>query len=304
MNHARTRRGFTIVELMLALSLAAVVLAAMIGVLGVLTGADAVSLKRIEQQTDLAVAQNLLRRSFVSLAAAAPLDPAAMLETLKRSKAAEAAEAETEPVTDEQQAARDQNDMGPMAPPDIAPMFEIYYTDLGDGSAAPALECVIVDPPGVLVPNLRAVTADTFRTIARGRTHEGARLSRRISQSVRGRFEVGMLLDGRWALQWRGLDPVSEPVTLLAGIKGLEWTALPIDEKRRTWQDEYSAKLATEFPIAVRLVVWTDDGQEIDWEFETDIQVISMQGDEPELPNVGGDDSADEGEDQDQEDGE
>ena len=276
----KRRAAFTIVELLLALMLASLVLASMVGVVRVLLMADTVSADRVDQQTDLAVAQNLIRRVMVSLAAAEPLDPAEGAKLLRE---------QAQPAADSQDVALG---LSPMAPPDIAPMFDLYYQELEDGTAAPALECVIIDPPGALDPNAARFTLADFRTVAKGSTREGALLSRRIVQSVRGRFELVPIAEADsdnigWALAWTGVDPPSAPFVLLRGVVGLEWTVLPISEKQVKWLSVLSAKLAQDFPLSVRLVVWLDDGRQLDWMFETEMQALRPETeateDTPEL---------------------
>jgi hypothetical protein len=227
---------------------------------------------------------------MVSLAAAAPMDPAQVRGALEASRAGTDVRDEA-PADAEADAKEAQVGMDPIAPPNIAPMFDLYFTKLEGGAAAPALECVVIDPPGVLMPGVRPTTIGSFRGVAKGRTREGALLSRRISQSVRGVFEVGPMTDGGWALQWRAVDPPATPVMLIPRVSRVEWWALPIDESSKAWKDTMSSKLAEEFPIAVRLEVWTDDGKHQSWMFETEMQVISTPGPEPVVPT--GDQPAD-----------
>lgn len=274
------RAAFTIVELLLALMLSSLVLASMVGVVRVLLMADSVSAHRVDQQTDLAVAQNLIRRVMVSLAAAEPLDPATGAKLLRE---------QFQPATESHAVAIG---LSPMAPPDIAPMFDLYFEELEDGTAAPALECVIIDPPGALDPNASRFTLADFRTVAKGSTREGALLSRRIVQSVRGRFGIVPIADtetgeARLALAWTGIEPPSAPYVLLRGVVGLEWRILPLAEDQRDWRTTHSAKLAQDFPLSVRLIVWLDDGRQLDWMFETEMQALRPESDaNEEMPEL------------------
>jgi type II secretory pathway pseudopilin PulG len=297
----RRRGAFTIVELLLALMLASLVLASMVAVLRVMMMADAVSAQRVDQQTDLAIAQHLMRRVFVSLGAAQPLDPATarrLADEAARDAQTSGDEADEEDaLTPEDALPKDQAALAPMAPPDIAPMFDLYFAELADGTAAPVLECVVNDPPGTLNPSAQRLTLADFRGVARGSTRAGALLSRRIVQTVRGRFEVVPFEETeaggvRFALVWRGVEPASDPVVLIRGIVGLEWWVLPIDNTQRDWRPTMSAKLASEFPISVRLVAWLDDGRELDWMFETEMQVLTPEAKQfipGQTPPPGGD---------------
>jgi hypothetical protein len=96
---------------------------------------------------------------------------------------------------------------------------------------------------------------------------------------------------------WRGIEPATEPVVLIRGIVGLEWRVLPIDDTKGDWQTTMSAKLAAEFPISIHLVAWLDDGREIDWMFETEIQVLTPEAKQfipgQTDPNTGTDGDAD-----------
>jgi hypothetical protein len=299
------RRGaFTIVELLLALMLASVVLASMVAVVRIMLMADAVSAHRVDQQTDLAVAQHLMRRVFVSLGAAQPLDPATARRLAdEASRAAQAdQDADENVLTPEDELPPNQAALAPMAPPDIAPMFDLFFVEMDDGAAAPVLECVVNDPPGTLNPSAPRLTLADFRSVAPGSTREGALLSRRIVQTVRARFEVVPFEeteagDVRFALVWRGIEPATEPVVLIRGIVGLEWRVLPIDDTKGDWQTTMSAKLAAEFPISIHLVAWLDDGREIDWMFETEIQVLTPEAKQfipgQTDPNTGTDGDAD-----------
>lgn len=288
----RRRRGFTIVEMLLALLLASMVLASMIALVRLLFMADSVSAQRVEQQTDLAVTQNLMRRVFVSLACAEPMDPAAVRRMLeqqelesRRQRTDGEKDEETEGEAPAEPTPANRAALAPMAPPDIAPMFDLYFQELDGGAAAPVLECVVLDPPGVLNPNAARVTLADFRTIAQGSTREGMLLSRRIVQSVRGRFFVDATFDEEgaesgFALYWEGIEPFSPPVMLIPGVAALEWTVLPIERASQEWPSTHTAKLASEFPMGIRLQVWLEGGRHIDWMFEPETNVLRQDSKE------------------------
>ncbi|MEO1129470.1 MAG: type II secretion system protein, partial [Planctomycetota bacterium] len=72
-------RGFTVVELLLALSLAGMVMAAAIGVYSMLNTADRVSERQMDEDVQLAAAQSVVRRAMQSLLAGQDtLDPSAL----------------------------------------------------------------------------------------------------------------------------------------------------------------------------------------------------------------------------------
>jgi len=83
---------------------------------------------------------------------------------------------------------------------------------------------------------------------------------------VRGAFDLVPYdgVDGvRWRLQWTPIEPAGKPTLLLDRLTLSEWSLT--DSEGRF--DDYAAYSATDLPWALRTTLWTEDGQKVDWMF-------------------------------------
>jgi hypothetical protein len=286
----RRRRGFTVLETLLALTLASMVIASMLGVYQILRTSDRLGAERLEEAADFAVAQNVMRRVMSNLVAARPVDPTRLGagggdDDAGDEDAApgddEAAGADDEEaraaILDDAEAAAEGGDglalpgMEGAIVPTVAPgtpvMFELMWETFSDGVEAQSVEVVVSRPP----VRLQRRESAGFRD-RRSVMEERLEAAGMIASSVRGRIEVAEYADG-WALQWRQLEPPSEPFILLRQIEWAEWTILPITREVDDWKDVHAAFLVQDFPAAVRLQVWSASGAHEDWLFEPIVTV-------------------------------
>ncbi len=265
----RSRPGFTILELMLALALSGVVILAAMSLFWLVYRADAGLSIRFDEQIQLASTQRVLRDAMGSLVASRPEDPS----TAPASADAQPAEEEgaTRPIsrqTPQERAARERlaalvSQMGG----DEALLnsvlgqeefehanFELYYTLSPGGLTLPRLELTLmrqpVRPP---VPPGEADRPDHI-VVTGGR--------------IRGAFEL--IEEGdTLTLFWRPIEPADEPTLLVENLVWAEWWALPRRRYGTEWVDVYAAYIEERYPVAVRLALWTKSGTHTDWLFET-----------------------------------
>lgn len=276
--HAPSVRGFTVIEVMLALMLSAVVLAAGLGLYRILHAAERTGEFRFERSADLAVTQMTLRKIMNTLVCA-PAQPAQSTTTGNG-----ASKTQAQGNGDDEE---DQTQPGEQAAilaqpaPSTPVMFELRWQDVDDGlggvTTAPVVELVVSEPP---VPITSAVDRPDEQDLSRvddEHAEEALRLSNRLTETVRGVIEVVPDPTG-WRLQWRPINPAGEPYPLVSSIATAEdggpdltWETLSRDEKNTDdpWRNVCSARIHGEFPQAVRLVFETTDNEYTDWLFET-----------------------------------
>lgn len=284
---AQRVRAFTVIELMLALVLAAVVIAAAMGMYKILSASERVSEARFEQAADLAVTQMTLRRIMNTLvcAPAEPAngasDPPPNDETENADDQDDAAQEEDADAqdTDEDQAKEEE------AEPEVAAsgaqiMFSLLMVDTEfdrQTMTLPVIELVVSEPPVELrTPNEQIDEQDIHKT-NEADTEEVLRRANRLAESVRGVLEVVPWIDG-WRLQWRPIDPPAEPFPLVSniapgedGAPNMMWEVLSRNDKDTAdpWKGVWAAKIHAEFPQAVRLRFVTTNNEYTDWLFET-----------------------------------
>lgn len=252
------RRGFTVIELVLALMLSAIVAMSAMSVMWMLASTDERLARRFDDQGELVITQTAVRRAMGSLIAAKPKNPAPTQDANREPKDGEQAEApEDDPgadladlitsVTgDENLAAELTSGIGA-----DRPNFELYFDQVG-GLMLPALEVKVMESP--VPPPV-------------GGAGEAAALGVEQFLPVRGVFESLELGDGL-ALQWRPIDPAGPPTLLIRNLEAIEWYCLPHKED---WVDVHAAYIQKSFPAGVRLVMWTNNGTQVDWFFDTAI---------------------------------
>lgn len=268
MRIARTNRrstarpGFTLIEVMLALVLAAFVVVAAMGVLSLAVRAQATHAGDIARSVRIAQAQSFFRDSFVRLVAGVPLveeseDEATPTDEEANGDEAEAIEDEQDEPGNFEQLLDDllEGDMASQLLAENAEqldaMFEIYLDDTAPGWPLPVLECVVTDPPNL--------ARDTAFITGRSVLDELG--------FVRGRVTLEPQRDGLYTLVYVPLDPIGETVAI---IRDLEWASFHVLPSKNDmgWVELYAAYLQEDFPAAIRVVLFTPDGREIDWLFE------------------------------------
>jgi hypothetical protein len=80
---------------------------------------------------------------------------------------------------------------------------------------------------------------------------------------VRGAFDKVAAAEG-WRLQWTPIEPEGDPTILATDLRDVFWAVLV----REGYVDNYNARFQREMPRAVRVVLFTNDGQVTDWMFE------------------------------------
>lgn len=262
------RRGFTLIEVLLALFLATFVVAAAMGVLGLVTQSQKQHTGDIHQSVRIAQTQQFFRDMFVRLVAGVPLvpeadDPAALLEQAS-------GEGDADEETPEQGSSFDAllNNLldGGLASQlledgelNINVMFEIYFDPEVQGWPVPVLECVVTDPP---IPE-----SDPFFEAQLGVLDQLG--------FVRSVLRLEPQGDGLYALVFIPTDPVGEPYVVLENLSWMRFYVLP-ERDAPEWTEVHAAYLEEDFPPAVRVVLFMADGQEIDWMFE--VQAIVPEG--------------------------
>lgn len=267
---AKSPRGFTVIELLLALMLATVIVVAATATFGVVGLAERRLAASFEDASQLSIAQRVLRKSMASLVAAKPEDERALATQAKARRAGQGFEESGEqPLEDgkgNEDAEGSLRDAIAGATGDSAladeltrktdhrAYIELYYDTSGPGDAPlQSLEVVVMESP---VPSSRdAFAADADSNLTR-------------FLPVRGLFEV-LRLEDSLALQWRPTDPPGPPTLLVQGLDAVEWWVLPRSRNGREWMDVTAAYLQEDFPVAVRLLMWTKQGTHVDWLFDT-----------------------------------
>jgi len=270
------RRAFTLIETMLALVLAAIVVSSAIGVMTLVVNAHAAHGGGISRTVRLAQAQGFFRDTFVRLVAGVPLAP----------PPDEQADGDEEPAgeDDQQQDADDEQTRSPiestldqlarggtggrggiisqlLAENDepLGVMFEVYLDTSAPGWPTPVMECVVTDPPSLGRESAFAPETTVLDELG----------------FVRSEIRLVPQRDGLYTLMYVPLDPIGEPVPILRDLQWASFHALPSRDENE-WVDVHAAYLQEDFPAAVRVVLFTDDGREIDWLFE--VQSIVPEG--------------------------
>ncbi len=264
-------RGFTILELMLALALSGIVILAATSLFWLVYRADAGLSIRFDEQIQLASAQRTLRRAMGSFVASRPEDPPA---TPTPADAGDTPPPEVDPsrpasrLTPQERAARERlatlvTQMGG----DEALLnsvlgqeefehanFELYFVVSPEGRTLPRLELTLMRQP-VKPPSTSASSDEPARVVVTG-------------DRIRGSFDL--IEEGpTMTLFWRPIEPAGEPTPLVENLVWAEWWALPRRRYGTEWVDVYAAYIEERFPVAVRLALWTDSGMHTDWLFET-----------------------------------
>jgi prepilin-type N-terminal cleavage/methylation domain-containing protein len=243
-----SRRGFTLLEMVIASALAGVVLLAGFGVLGFIRSADRQLSTRFEEANELGILHETVRRALQTLVAAP--EPTVVSAAAPEPADPREAEAEKERKKANEDAQKEFSGTAYEAPEHEPPRF-LLEPQIG-GRVAEGdprrLEVVLLDQP--------------------------APGPARISPTVRGAFELRPELKA-FALIWAPINPPGEPVKLAGDIAQLRWSALSRDPvanryeaKSGAWRDDMAALHPKDYPKAIRLQIVTASGREVDWLFE------------------------------------
>lgn len=279
----RSRSAFTLIEVMLALLLSTVVLGAAMGVLQLLIRSQQIMGDHLDRTVQLTVAQEALRRTMDSLVGGIPLLPPdesnpeddldedfddEEREEELRERSLELADRIRELVDDPRLA--DELIRQALAP---RVQFELFFDETRTDGLYPVLEVVVARSP---LPPGRSLlqTEDEFDAAARtfGELADRPELLR-VTGTVRGRFELAWRGDDL-VLQWVWMDdPFLEPRVLIRGVTWCQWLVMTDKREYRQepWQEVWAAYLADDFPVAVRLILTTNTGAQVDWLFETSV---------------------------------
>lgn len=250
------RRAFTVIELTLAMMLAAMVVSIALSLFWALMSADQRLAAKFADTTELAIAQRTVRRAMGSLVASKPKEPE---PTAPASELAD----ENAPQPDLEGEAGAKEDLANLITSVTGdeglaaeltsgvgqdrPTFELFYEASSD-APLPSLEVRVMES---LVPGNMAGAASVEKFLP-----------------VRGVFEV-IQLPNELVLQWREIDPPAPPYVIARDLSAVEWYVLPRSRHGKMWADVYAAYLQEYYPVAVRLLIWTNSGTHADWLFDT-----------------------------------
>ncbi|GAB4553066.1 MAG: hypothetical protein Tsb0013_15490 [Phycisphaerales bacterium] len=267
------RRGFTILELLLALGLASLAIGTIVGLYSLLGVASRNSGDRFTDAASSTLAYEILQGTFEDLVAATPIAP----------DEATALDVGTLPVP----AALRDDDEGPAnlsagnggsgadalrarVRADSPVMFDLTWEEIESGVVVQRLELVTLSPPAAieLLPDEELLLPATIEQRERWRTPD----------RVRSAYEFVFDEEANeWDLVWRPVDPPGRAVPIIEGVLWAQWAVLSrskvetVQQARvsEAWTDVAAAFLGEDFPIAVRLEFETTDGRRGDWLFET-----------------------------------
>lgn len=294
------RAGFTLMEIMLALALSMLVVLGVFGLTGMLQISEQRQAARYVVTLDRATAQMVLRSAFRRLFAAEPLpqptggsdedgdgpqggtgDTAEAVEGEESEEAAQAlaeAEAEAQEAEDARGArSEDRSDIAGLIrslmgdsemaqqlleglAKDEPPHFELYVPESPDlAPGMPRLELVVTESP---VPMLPLIDGGEAVPVIRG-----------LDPLYRGAIEFAPEAGGAplAVMQWRPIEPAGRPVVLVRGVQHAVFSVLPKAKKGTAWEELWAAYLEEDFPVAVRVELWMEDGGYLDWLFDTEV---------------------------------
>ncbi|MFM9957139.1 MAG: type II secretion system protein J [Phycisphaerales bacterium] len=268
-------RGFTAVELMLALALATIVSLAAFGLLVTVYRSDALGQKRFADEAELQTLQRAVRSLSRSMTCKQPSAPGALEGVPSETDVQEAEsrirvamERSGQPFTPEslrsQALEEARNTMRQRSAErgderkHIPPRFELRLEGSGSGGALPVVEALLTDAP--VAPRWSADPEERRLAMA-------GNLVRGVIEGVRSAdFD-----EQGWRIQWRPIEPPGEPVTLARRVSGWEWSVLPRkahQNEATPWAETAAAWYDSDFPRAFRLRIAMMSGATADWMFE------------------------------------
>lgn len=301
------RRGFTAMELLVALGLSTIVAAAAMSVFAMLPAAEPRLAQRFDDQLDLLITQDIIREAMDTLVAARPLSQeeidAMREDAIAYADRIDAGEDEDdedvdgeddEDSPDEDEAAGDDasNDQNgaPAPTSDLddealrvlaeifldadrdesvlddlivqsalsgPPNFEMHFVENQYENVIPRLELVLHEAPVALRDADAEAEAEREGISTIGR--------------IRGAFELAQIED-EFLLFWQPIDPPGLATVIKDDLAWAEWWVLPRrgDGAADSWNEVHAAYLEREYPLAVRLVLWTRTGEHVDWLFQVE----------------------------------
>jgi len=257
------QRGFTLLEMMLATVVGAMVVLAAIGTLGLVNRTEERLAQGYDDVVELARVQNTLRRGMQSLVAANPAAQAAAAQGAGgQATGAQAADDDDDAAPppapgapddddDEDDEGEDDDNAGGAArdddepPPPPRPMLDIGPLDPGTeddvhvGDADWRLEATLSGPPiGPVDP---------------------------AAGEVRGAFDFFQRGPRDWVVTWTSLEPAEEPIIL---AEDLEYAMVAVLTRETFWTDRLEAREMEDFPRSIRVVLMTRSGRTADWLLE------------------------------------
>lgn len=237
-----SRRGFTLLELLLALVIGAVVTGGGFSLVMLIQKTDEGFMERLETTSRLAFVQRTVARSLQSIVVA----PAGFDAQAASDAAARTARAATRRLDAPDQP--EEEPIDPVEPPPVPPAPPRFR--LGP----------VVAPDGT--PDRRAKGVRRLELLL-----ARAPVGDRAAGPVRGALDLvetpnreGM----RWRLQWTPIAPAGKPTILLEHLVLAEWS---VTDSHGQF-DTFEAYEQNELPWAVRTIFWTEAGTKVDWMFD------------------------------------
>lgn len=266
------RAGFTLLEVMLSLALAALVVSAVFGLIGLMQNQMRVSENAYSDTRGLFRTQTVVRRALQSMIAGQPMplsaDPG---DADPENDDLEALRAELEGVI----GADDTDSIlrsGAGAGGALLPHFELAWDEPEPGVVVPTVEVVVLESP---IPIDITIMGEAEREMT---------LRDSAVESYRGVFEIvrDEFEPETWNLRWTPVDPPLRPMILMPDVipESVAWMVLPlkrVEGASDPWiSDVFAAYLGEDFPLAVRLVFQTNSGARADWVFEVAVAEVTQ----------------------------
>jgi prepilin-type N-terminal cleavage/methylation domain-containing protein len=236
------QRAFTLLEVMLASSIASVIMLTSFGLMQYVSRMDGKLATRFEDVAELGRAREAIRTAMTSLVGVVdpPDDPAANRTQTSIERFGE--ESLADRLFEDEE-----------APP---PLFELGYTIPNRKGE--------MDPRKLVMRLRRSPIATEVTTQA---VITGA------FELVTYPLEPYFTQEGQesWALLWTPLDPPGEPVVLAEALKFAAWEALRDPQPPRNemeYVDEHEARYIDDFPRVIHVELETWGGALADWLFE------------------------------------
>lgn len=293
------RRAFTLLELTLAMLLAAFIMATALGLFGMISTSDRALSDRFNDMANMARAHAVLRHSFQSLVAAPPAPANPNPDGGLRAQAtpeqgaegengqdaqsgAGASARESRPASrrsrtgrgDERVARTDSDRAGAGsggASGDRSALGDDEAVP-GPGSAngsgrnraeeLPKLPYMWLGPTDPARPG--SVDVSVPWTLEIVLSQPPFKFMPQSDTPIRGAFEKAWN-ETDWALIWLPIDPPGEPVIVMDNLAEVFMAALTKDG---SWTDMFEAREFKEFPRAIRVVLMATSGATSDWLFE------------------------------------
>jgi len=241
-----TRRGFTLLELLLALALGSMIVAATLGVYTMVARFEDRVGERAEGVRDLAQTQSALRRAAQSLIA---YPPSPDRNTAGRTDAA--AERFGEESIAEQRGLVNRTE--DTRPPRLRLGPLEGAVSAGDEPIR-RLELSLTGQPFAALEHTGRPIRGAFDLVPY--TSNGAAPGTVYGQQL-------------WALLWTPIEPPGESTILIDDLVLAEFACLD----GAGFHDAYAAREPDEFPWAIRAVLWTASGARADWMLEPGVRI-------------------------------